>query len=135
MNKISEADWEFARNKIDKTLKSGKAVFTKRDLAKVAGLTEDRTYRTLDRYPELEEARLQLAKDIPNIAMQNIVNILTDENHPKQFEASKEIIKRYKTKLDDIAELAKDDGLALDFNQDGKGGFTINFAKVEHEEE
>ena len=71
-------------------------------------------------------------KLITDLASENIYNIVKDEGHPKNYDASKFIIQNFKTDIDDSLE--SKDGEMVDIQLGGGsngGGITLKFGKDE----
>jgi hypothetical protein len=66
-------------------------------------------------------------KVITDMATDNIYRIVSDDNHPKNYDASKWVAQNFKTELDDMLESRDEESMGLNVNSDENGGITIKF--------
>jgi hypothetical protein len=66
-------------------------------------------------------------KVITDMATDNIYRIVSDDNHPKKYDASKWVAQNFKTELDDMLESRDEESMGLNVNPDENGGITIKF--------
>lgn len=125
-NQLTEKDWEYSKRQIEKALKRGAAVVSYNQVAKLAGLTQDRTRKTFKRYPELDELRRGTLKRLKTLAVGNLVTIMEDEEHKDHFQATKMFLTRYKTELDEVLESQKEDMIVNTNVIEGEEGTSIS---------
>lgn len=129
MNKISDKDLAYCRGEIEKVLKKSMVFPSITAVAKAAGLTFDRTKLMLERFPDLEQKRKDSLKGLTGMAVENITNVLKDENNPNNFAASKMILSKFKSELDEVLETK--DTLTIGAGQ----GITVSIGEEDEEED
>tara|TARA_R110000765_G_scaffold376036_2_gene466740 strand:- start:417 stop:842 length:426 start_codon:yes stop_codon:yes gene_type:complete len=86
--------------------------------------------------PELYAKFCIVRKTIVDMAADNMMDIVADRAHPKNYDASKFVITNYKSDLDASLE-SKVDGIDVEIGGSGKSGaspITIRFGKKKEEE-
>lgn len=77
---------------------------TYREIAKVTGLTNQRILQVFESYPKVYDNYKRLRMVMVDLATDNIYEIVKDNLHPKNYDASKYILQKYKSDLDNIFE-------------------------------
>ena len=98
---------------------------------------------------KLHELRGVLAKDkklyaeykvrkrsVMDMASDNIYDIVSDPNHPKNYDASKYMLTQFKSEYDEILDGKDGDDMSVSVNDAGMGnGFKITFSKKKEDKE
>lgn len=106
---------------VQKALESGH--ITKIDICKATGLKIVALNNLFRDNRELYAEYVVLRRTITDIAADNIVAIVMDKTHPKNYDASKEIMKMYKTELDESLDAKDGDHIKI---EGGGSGSPIN---------
>lgn len=94
---------------------------TRHEIKTATGLELHHISDTLTKNRELNAKYKVRRKVVADIAADNIHRIVMNPNHSKNYEASKLIMSKYKTDLDDTLEHIEDEGLGVEI-----GGNTTN---------
>lgn len=94
---LLEDSWE-----VQKAIEDDKS--THKDISNITGLTKHRISVVFEAHPEVYELYKKKRRVMIDTAADNIMKIVEDENHPKNYEASKFILSKYKSDLDNIFE-------------------------------
>ncbi len=105
---------------------------SRRDIAKSVGITSFDLTEFFEENPKMYKLYASRRRELRDIALDNITDIVEDKQHPKHYDASKYIVQNYQTDLDVILEGKDDDpvgGLTVEANSGG--GVLIQFTKKE----
>tara|TARA_R110000796_G_scaffold178022_1_gene294800 strand:+ start:5827 stop:6291 length:465 start_codon:yes stop_codon:yes gene_type:complete len=114
---------------------------TRAELAKVAGIKLFQLTILFKSEKEVYDKFCLIRQTIVDIASDNLMDIVSDKKHPKNYDASKHVLTNYKSDLDSILT-SKDEEIELEFGGTGKSKaspITIRFGKkrksIEKEDE
>lgn len=120
---LPDAELAHTKKMVEKVLRGGQAYTAKTKLAQAAGCSIDRVFLLFEQYPELEVMRKAgIKKYLTSKAAQNVSDIVNDTTHPNNFAASKFVLSKYKSELDE--ELDKNDELSIK-----EGAITISIGE------
>ena len=91
----------------------------KSEILNATGLTMLQLNNLFQDNTELYAEYTVLRRTITDIAADNIVSIVMDKEHPKNYQASLEVMKTFKTDLDDTLD-AKESSVSIDMPLGGK---------------
>lgn len=106
---------------------------TKSDLAKGAGISLSTLNKIFKEEKELYKRYLTELRTITDLAQDNMFDIVADKGHPKNYDASKHMLKHFKSDMDQVLD-SKDESeeMELEINGSGKSKaspITIRFGK------
>ena len=109
---------------------------SRRDIAKAVGITSFDLTEFFEDNPKMYKLYASRRRELRDVALDNITDIIEDKFHPKHYDASKYIVQNYQTDLDIILE-GKDDDPAGSVTVTGgdSGGVVIQFTKPTAKEE
>ena len=120
----------------DRTLKvraaMNQGLSTRKDICAAAEITMPMLANLFTKDRELFAEFCVLRKTIVDQASDNIAAIVADEQHPKNYEASKYVLANYKSDLDESMESKLDDDVEFNISQGGASGaspINITFGK------
>lgn len=116
--------------KIEACLDEGIASATK--IASTLGVNRGKVHRMFKINRELWAKYIVARKTLTDQAADNIADIIADQEHPQNFAASKFVLGKYKSDLDEHLEAQDDDSIhaeAVVGGGDGKDEVTIVFRK------
>lgn len=106
---------------------------TRSKIADATGLKLHEVARTFEKDRELWSLYTIRRRTIVDIATDNIEDIITNKNHPQNFQASKWVVTNYKTDLDKgVLESRDDKDIAVEVQGTGKSkapAVSITFSK------
>lgn len=111
-----------------------KGLSTRTDIAKAAGIKISQLAQIFNKNRELYAKYCVVRKTIVDLASDNIMDIVADKEHPKNYDASKWVVTNYKSDLDSTLE--SKDGEGLDIEVEGgskKRPVVIRFGKKNKE--
>ena len=107
----ADAKRELARSQkvelINKALEEGAQ--TKKDLAAKAGMRLSALKKLFKEEKELYAKYLEELRTIKDIATDNMFDVVDDKAHPKNYDASKHVLKHFKSDIDDVLDSKDDD--------------------------
>ena len=101
---------------VEQALDNG--LLIKSDICNATGLKMTILNAVFAENRELYARYTVLRRTVTDVAADNIVSIVMDKTHPKNYEASKEVLKNFKTDLDNTLE--KKDGDEIRIETTGK---------------
>jgi len=131
-NELTDKELEHSKHLVEKVLRRGMAITSKFTLAELAGLRYERVKLLFDTYPELEVMRKKGLKRMTGQAIENLSKILNDKDHKDHFQATKHVLTKYKTELDEVLEPQDSTIFKV---EDGPGRISITFSKNTSEPE
>lgn len=113
--RIPEIVWEDRINAVRLALEKGQCTY--KAIANAIGKSIPFVQKLFDKFPEIRKEYLMTKRIIANQAADNIYDIVNDPDHPKNYDASKFIISRFKSDLDESCEKHDEEGLEVAINQ------------------
>lgn len=114
---------------IKAALKEGTTTVTQ--ISKATGITRSIIHGIFKEYRELHAKYVVARKMVVDKAADNIADIIDDQEHPNNFAASKFVLQRYKSDLDEHLESQDDNEITAEVevenNGEGNGGVKIVF--------
>jgi hypothetical protein len=108
---------------IDAAIEAGALSYTK--ISKVTGYTLTNINTVFKKKPELHKKYKVALMSVQLQAVSNMVDIIMDQDHPKNFEATKSFLGKYKTELDEVFE--QGDPTSFELNTPNGCPIQINF--------
>lgn len=79
-------------------------IITKSEICKATGLKMSVLNNVFTQNRKLYAKYCVIRRTITDVAADNIVEIVMDKTHPKNYDASKEVLKNFRTDLDDVLD-------------------------------
>lgn len=110
---------------VEQALELGK--LTRKDICDATGLKMSDLNNLFGKDRELYSKYCILRRTVVDVAADNIVNAVMDPKHPKNYDASKEVLKNWKSDLDDILDSKDGDAIKIETLGKGKSPVKIVF--------
>jgi hypothetical protein len=108
---------------------------SRRDIAKAIGITSFDLTEFFEENPKMYKIYTSRRRELRDIALDNITDIIEDKTHPKHYDASKYIVQNYQTDLDVILESKDGDDVSSSVSVDSGSGVVIKFTTSKEEKE
>jgi hypothetical protein len=110
-------------------------ISTRRELAKLSGFTLIQLNQLFHKDRELYAKFCLIRRQMVDIATDNIMDILMDPKHPKNYDASKYIATNYKSDIDSSLESKDEDSIEVEVGgTENSRPVVIRFGKKNKEE-
>ena len=108
---------------------------SRRDIAKAVGITSFDLTEFFEENPKMYKLYASRRRELRDIALANITDIVEDKAHPKHYDASKYIVQNYQTDLDVILDSKDGDDVGSSVSVDAGSGVVIKFTTGKEEKE
>jgi len=110
---------------------------TKKDIANSMDISISELISFFDKFPEQKKQYANKLSNIADIASDNLAQIVLDQDHPKNYDASKFVMNHYKNEMDEILEAKSMGEIKIEEGDGNAMGAVIVFgnASVEKKEE
>lgn len=125
--------WDDRKASVAAALEQG--CLTNKEICDMTSLKIYQLNGVFKKFPELKVAHKMVAQDVGAQAVSNLAEIIMDTDHPKNFEASKLFITRFRTEMDETQERQDGDSVNVDFSKgESTGRLNISFTAEKTEE-
>lgn len=104
-------------------------IFKREDLSRVTGLKNHEISNTFTHNRELYGTYVLRKRGMIDIASDNVFDIIRDKTHPQNFAASKFILQKYNSEMDDMFESSDSEQLNMSVSSGSSSPITIKFTK------
>ena len=110
---------------VEQALHLGK--LTRKDICNATGLSMTELANLFQKDREIYHKYSIMRRTVVDVAADNIVNAVMDPNHPKNYDASKEVLKNWKSDLDDILDSRDGTEIKIEGGSNAKSPVKIVF--------
>ena len=107
---------------------------SRRDIAKAIGISSFDLTEFFEENPKMYKLYASRRRELRDIALDNITDIVEDKTHPKHYDASKYIVQNYQTDLDVILDSRDEDTTSSSVSVDAGSGVIIKFTTEKEKE-
>lgn len=108
---------------------------SRRDIAKAIGISSFDLTEFFEENPKMYKLYASRRRELRDIALDNITDIVEDKTHPKHYDASKYIVQNYQTDLDVILDSRDEDTTSSSVSVDAGSGVIIKFTTEKEKDE
>ena len=108
---------------------------SRRDIAKAVGISSFDLTEFFEDNPKMYKIYSSRRRELRDIALDNITDIVEDKTHPKHYDASKYIVQNYQTDLDIILDSRDGDDISSSISVDSGSGVIIKFTNGKEDKE